>query len=157
MSVEEIQRYIFEPGFSTAQVVSNVSGRGVGMDVVRSNIEAIGGSVSLTSVQGKGSRFSLRIPLTLAIAPALIIEVAGQRFALPQTSVVEAVSLGKNYSELIQNVQNALVLKLREEVIPAVELRDVVGLDANPEGADSESSPSSCASASIASASSSTS
>jgi two-component system chemotaxis sensor kinase CheA len=138
MSVEEIQRYIFEPGFSTAQVVSNVSGRGVGMDVVRSNIEAIGGSVSLTSVQGKGSRFSLRIPLTLAIAPALIIEIAGQRFALPQTSVVEAVSLGKNYSELIQNVQNALVLKLREEVIPAVELRDVVGLAGNPEGADSE-------------------
>ena len=128
MSNEEIYRYIFEPGFSTAQVVSNVSGRGVGMDVVRSNIEAIGGSVSLSSVEGKGSRFSLRIPLTLAIAPALIIEVAGQRFALPQTSVVEAVSLGKNYKDLIQNVQNALVLKLREEVIPAVELRNVVGL-----------------------------
>ncbi|WP_334145607.1 chemotaxis protein CheW [Hyphomicrobium sp.] len=130
MSNEEIYRYIFEPGFSTAQVVSNVSGRGVGMDVVRSNIEAIGGSVSLSSVEGKGSRFSLRIPLTLAIAPALIIEVAGQRFALPQTSVVEAVSLGANYKELIQNVQNALVLKLREEVIPAVELRNVVGLGA---------------------------
>ncbi len=128
MSSEEIYRYIFEPGFSTAQVVSNVSGRGVGMDVVRSNIEAIGGSVSLSSVEGRGSRFSLRIPLTLAIAPALIIEVAGQRFALPQTSVVEAVSLGKNYKELIQDVQNALVLKLREEVIPAVELRNVVGL-----------------------------
>jgi two-component system chemotaxis sensor kinase CheA len=128
MSNDEIYRFIFEPGFSTAQVVSNVSGRGVGMDVVRSNIEAIGGSVTLSSVEGRGSRFSLRIPLTLAIAPALIIEVAGQRFALPQTSVVEAVSLGKNYKDLIQNVQNALVLKLREEVIPAVELRDVVGL-----------------------------
>jgi two-component system chemotaxis sensor kinase CheA len=131
MSNDEIYRYIFEAGFSTAQVVSNVSGRGVGMDVVRSNIEAIGGSVSLSSVEGKGSRFSLRIPLTLAIAPALIIEVAGQRFALPQTSVVEAVSLGKNYKDLIQNVQNALVLKLREEVIPAVELRDMVGLGAS--------------------------
>jgi len=128
MSMEEIHRHIFEAGFSTAQVVSNVSGRGVGMDVVRSNIEAIGGSVSLHSVEGKGSRFSLRIPLTLAIAPALIIEVAGQRFALPQTSVVEAVSLGRNYKEMIQDVQSALVLKLREEVIPAVELRNVVGL-----------------------------
>lgn len=138
MSNEEIYRYIFEPGFSTAQVVSNVSGRGVGMDVVRSNIEGIGGSVSLSSTPGKGSRFSLRIPLTLAIAPALIIEVAGQRFALPQTSVVEAVSLGKNYHELIQNVQNALVLKLREEVIPAVELRNVVGLQPSGESADSE-------------------
>jgi len=129
MSNDEIYRFIFEPGFSTAQVVSNVSGRGVGMDVVRTNIEAIGGSVSLSSVEGKGSRFSLRIPLTLAIAPALIIEVAGQRFALPQTSVVEAVSLGANYKDLIQNVQNALVLKLREEVIPAVELREMVGLN----------------------------
>ena len=138
MSNEEIYRYIFEPGFSTAQVVSNVSGRGVGMDVVRSNIEAIGGSVSLSSAPGKGSRFSLRIPLTLAIAPALIIEVAGQRFALPQTSVVEAVSLGKNYKDLIQNVQNALVLKLREEVIPAVELRDVVGFSAADESEETE-------------------
>lgn len=138
MHNEEIYRYIFEPGFSTAQVVSNVSGRGVGMDVVRSNIEAIGGSVSLSSTQGKGSRFSLRIPLTLAIAPALIIEVAGQRFALPQTSVVEAVSLGKNYAELIQNVQNALVLKLREEVIPAVELRNVVDLEAAEDAGDGD-------------------
>lgn len=135
MSNEEIYRYIFEPGFSTAQVVSNVSGRGVGMDVVRTNIEAIGGSVSLSSIEGKGSRFSMRIPLTLAIAPALIIEVAGQRFALPQTSVVEAVSLGKNYKDLIQDVQNALVLKLREEVIPAVELRSVVGLSASEDEA----------------------
>ena len=138
MSNEEIYRYIFEAGFSTAQVVSNVSGRGVGMDVVRSNIEAIGGSVSLSSAPGKGSRFSLRIPLTLAIAPALIIEVAGQRFALPQTSVVEAVSLGKNYKDLIQNVQNALVLKLREEVIPAVELREVVGFSAADENDETE-------------------
>jgi two-component system chemotaxis sensor kinase CheA len=108
------------------------------MDVVRSNIEGIGGSVSLSSTPGKGSRFSLKIPLTLAIAPALIIEVAGQRFALPQTSVVEAVSLGKNYKDLIQNVQNALVLKLREEVIPAVELRNVCGLTAADENAESE-------------------
>jgi two-component system chemotaxis sensor kinase CheA len=138
MSNEEIYRFIFEPGFSTAQVVSNVSGRGVGMDVVRSNIEAIGGSVTLSSVEGKGSRFSLRIPLTLAIAPALIIEVAGQRFALPQTSVVEAVSLGKNYKDLIQDVQNALVLKLREEVIPAVELREVVGLGADAANEESD-------------------
>lgn len=134
MSNDEIYRFVFEPGFSTAQVVSNVSGRGVGMDVVRTNIEAIGGSVSLSSIEGKGSRFSLRIPLTLAIAPALIIEVAGQRFALPQTSVVEAVSLGSNYKDLIQNVQNALVLKLREEVIPAVELRNMVGLASTGDG-----------------------
>jgi two-component system chemotaxis sensor kinase CheA len=106
------------------------------MDVVRTNIEAIGGSVSLSSIEGKGSRFSLRIPLTLAIAPALIIEVAGQRFALPQTSVVEAVSLGANYKDLIQNVQSALVLKLREEVIPAVELREMVGFGAGDDASE---------------------
>jgi two-component system chemotaxis sensor kinase CheA len=129
MSPDEIYRFIFEPGFSTAEAVTNVSGRGVGMDVVRSNIEPIGGSVSLSSTPGRGTRFSLKIPLTLAIAPALIIEVSGQRFALPQTSVVEAVSLGRNYNDLIQNVQNSLVLKLRQEVIPAVELSDVLGLE----------------------------
>jgi len=128
MSDEEIHRFILEPGFSTATTVTSVSGRGVGMDVVRSNIESIGGSVSLSSAPGRGSRFSLKIPLTLAIAPALIIEVANQKYALPQHSVVEAVSLGRNYKDLIQNVRNSLVLKLRDEVIPAVELRNVLGL-----------------------------
>jgi two-component system chemotaxis sensor kinase CheA len=129
MSDEEVQHYIFEPGFSTAEKVTSTSGRGVGMDVVRSNIESIGGSVSIKSLPGRGSRFSLKIPLTLAIAPALIIKVADQRYALPQHAVVEAVGLGKNSSELIDKVQNALVLKLRDEVIPVVDLRSVLGLD----------------------------
>jgi two-component system chemotaxis sensor kinase CheA len=128
MTDEEIFRFIFEPGFSTAQKVTSVSGRGVGMDVVRSNIESIGGSVSLYSSPGRGSRFSMKIPLTLAIAPALIIEVANHRFALPQDAVVEAVGIGKDSRHLIETVQKALVLKLREEVLPVVDLKDVLGL-----------------------------
>lgn len=134
MTDEEVQHYIFEPGFSTAEKVTSTSGRGVGMDVVRSNIESIGGSVSLKSLPGRGSRFSLKIPLTLAIAPALIIKVADQRYALPQHAVVEAVGLGKNSSDLIDKVQNALVLKLRDEVIPVVDLRSILGLDDNAGG-----------------------
>ena len=122
MSNEEIMRFIFEPGFSTAAKITGVSGRGVGMDVVRSNIESIGGSVSLMSVEGNGSRFSLRIPLTLAIAPALIVKVGHQRFALPQSAVVEAVGLGSDSRHTIDQVQNALVLKLREEVVPVLDL-----------------------------------
>jgi two-component system chemotaxis sensor kinase CheA len=129
MSDEEIMRFIFEPGFSTAAKVTGVSGRGVGMDVVRSNIESIGGSVSLSSVQGRGSRFSLRIPLTLAIAPALIVKVGEQRFALPQSAVVEAVGLGSDSRHVIDKVQNALVLKLREEVVPVLDLNSMLGLD----------------------------
>ena len=104
MSDEEVSRFIFAPGFSTAEQVTNVSGRGVGMDVVRENIQAIGGSCALTSKPGQGSRFTLKIPLTLAIAPALIVEASGQRFALPQHSVVEAVGLngGEHKSKLVQ-------------------------------------------------------
>jgi two-component system, chemotaxis family, sensor kinase CheA len=133
MSDEEIMRFIFEPGFSTAAKVTGVSGRGVGMDVVRSNIESIGGSVSLASAEGRGSRFSLRIPLTLAIAPALIVKVGDQRFALPQSAVVEAVGLGSDSRHTIDQVQNALVLKLREEVVPVLDLNTILGLDGTEE------------------------
>ena len=133
MSDEEIMRFIFEPGFSTAAKITGVSGRGVGMDVVRSNIESIGGSVSLMSTEGRGSRFSLRIPLTLAIAPALIVKVGDQRFALPQSAVVEAVGLGSDSRHVIDQVQNALVLKLREEVVPVLDLNTILGLEGGVE------------------------
>jgi two-component system chemotaxis sensor kinase CheA len=129
MSTEELCRFIFAPGFSTAAKVTSVSGRGVGMDVVRSNIESIGGSVSLFTAPGKGSRFSMKIPLTLAIAPALIVRVGDQRFALPQHAVVEAVGLGSDSRHVIDTVQGALVLKLRDEVIPVIDLSDILGLE----------------------------
>jgi two-component system chemotaxis sensor kinase CheA len=127
LSDEEIYRFIFSPGFSTAERVTNVSGRGVGMDVVRENIQAIGGSVALSSIPGRGSRFTLKIPLTLAIAPALIVEAGGQRFALPQVSVVEAVGL-KGGEHQIENVQGAKILQLREAVLPVASLADLLGL-----------------------------
>ena len=137
MSTEELCRFIFAPGFSTAARVTSVSGRGVGMDVVRSNIESIGGSVDLSTVAGSGSRFSLKIPLTLAIAPALIVRVGEQRFALPQHAVVEAVGLGSDSRHVIEKVQEALVLRLRDEVIPVIDLSAILGLNALP-GQDAE-------------------
>jgi len=133
MGMEELCRFIFAPGFSTAAKVTSVSGRGVGMDVVRSNIESIGGSVTLSTVPGKGSRFSLKIPLTLAIAPALIVRVGNQRFALPQHAVVEAVGLGSDSRHVIETVQDALVLKLRDEVIPVIDLGSILGLETQPD------------------------
>jgi two-component system, chemotaxis family, sensor kinase CheA len=129
MSQEEICRFIFMPSFSTAVTVTNISGRGVGMDVVRTNIEAIGGSVSLSTTAGKGTRFTLRIPLTLAIAPALIVESGGHRFALPQHSVIEAVGTDAESTHSLERVQGSLVLRLRDEVVPVIDLEDVLQLE----------------------------
>jgi two-component system chemotaxis sensor kinase CheA len=128
MSNDDICRFIFAPGFSTAGAVTSLSGRGVGMDVVRENIEAIGGSVSLSSTLGQGTCFSLKIPLTLAIAPALIVQAGGHRFALPQVSVVEAVGLGPGAPHTLEHVQGAKVLRLRQEVLPVADLCDLFGL-----------------------------
>jgi len=127
MSDEEVYRYILLPGFSTASAVTQISGRGVGMDVVRSSIEAIGGTVSLQSFKGRGSKFVLEIPLTLAIAPALIVKAGGQRFAIPQQCVVEAVNVEEG-SRSLQILQDALVLQLRDEIIPVVELATMLQL-----------------------------
>ena len=91
MSDAQIQRFIFRAGFSTAAQVSAVSGRGVGMDVVKTNIEKIGGTIDLKSIPGQGTTFTIKIPLTLAIVSALIVEAGGERFAIPQLSVVELV------------------------------------------------------------------
>src|SRR3546814_2356281 len=99
MSREEILQLIFAPGLSTAETVSAISGRGVGLDVVRENIERIGGSVRVTSTPGAGTIFYLRIPLTLSIITGLTVEVGGLRFALPQSYVEEIVRLGGDRSE----------------------------------------------------------
>ena len=90
-SEAEICNLIFTPGFSTAAKVTSISGRGVGMDVVRANMEQIGGTVDLKSVLGVGTTFTIKIPLTLAIVSALIVEAGGERFAIPQLSVLELV------------------------------------------------------------------
>jgi two-component system chemotaxis sensor kinase CheA len=129
LSQEEICRFIFAPAFSTAASVTNISGRGVGMDVVRTNIEAIGGSVSLSTTTGKGASFTLRIPLTLAIAPALIVESGGHRFALPQHSVIEVVGVDGESTHSIEMVQGSLILRLREEVVPILDLENILEIE----------------------------
>src|SRR5439155_7553204 len=91
MSETQIHKFIFTPGFSTAAKITSVSGRGVGMDVVRSNIDQIGGAIDVNSVKGQGLSFTIKIPLTLAIISALIVEADGDRFAIPQLAVVELV------------------------------------------------------------------
>lgn len=128
LSDDDVCRFIFAPGFSTAASVTDISGRGVGLDVVRENIEAIGGVVSVSSTPGAGARFSIRIPLTLAIAPALIVSIAGQKFALPQLGVVEVVGLGAESPHCLDQAQGALVLRLRDQVLPVADLADTLGL-----------------------------
>ena len=93
MSDREVFNLIFLPGFSTAEKVTNVSGRGVGMDVVKTNIEKIGGSVDVLSEAGQGTTLKIKIPLTLAIIPALIVTSGAERFAIPQVSLLELVRL----------------------------------------------------------------
>ncbi|MDF3024288.1 MAG: CheA kinase [Alphaproteobacteria bacterium] len=124
LSPQQIQQFIFRPGFSTADRVTSVSGRGVGMDVVRTNIQKIGGTVEMTSTEGKGMTFTINIPLTLAIVSALIIEVAGARFAFPQLAVSELVMVGKGTGMEIETVNGTPVMRLRETLLPLIYLGD---------------------------------
>lgn len=124
LSPQQIQQFIFRPGFSTAERVTSVSGRGVGMDVVRTNIQKIGGTVEMTSTEGRGMTFTINIPLTLAIVPALIIEVAGARFAFPQLAVSELVMVGKGTGMEIETINGTPVLRLRDTLLPLIYLGD---------------------------------
>ena len=128
MSDAEVQQLIFKPGFSTANTVSEISGRGVGMDVVRNNIELIGGSVDLDSTSPRGTAFVIKIPLTLAIMSALIVEVAGMRFALPQFSVVELVRTGEDADHPVDAINDTAVLRLRDKLLPVLDLAPLLGL-----------------------------
>ena len=128
MSEQQIQQYVFRSGVSTAESVSNVSGRGVGMDVLRTNIEKIGGTIELKSVEGQGTSLVLKIPLTLAIVSALILECGGQRFAVPQISVVELVRVAKDSENQIEQLQDTPVLRLRDRLLPLVSLRGLLRL-----------------------------
>ena len=127
MQEQEIAQLIFLPGFSTAEKVSNVSGRGVGMDVVKTNIEKIGGSVDLQTRPGHGTTVKIKIPLTLAIIPALIVTSAGNRFAIPQVNLLELVRLeGEQTTKSIEWIQGAPVYRLRGRLLPLVYLRNVL-------------------------------
>jgi len=127
MSEHQLLQFIFHPGFTTAAQVTNVSGRGVGLDVVRSNVEKIGGTVEVASSLGRGTRFTIKIPLTLAIVPALLLDCGGQRFAIPQTAVAELVRTGPEHR--IEWIHDAPVMRLRGSLLPLVALSDVLRLD----------------------------
>lgn len=137
MTDKEVFNLIFAPGFSTASQVTNVSGRGVGMDVVRTNVEKIGGSVDLTSTFGIGTTIRLKIPLTLAIVPALIVHSGSGntmgRFAIPQVKLVELVRVDQASKEnKIEWLQGVPVYRLRGNILPLVDLNGVLGLGGDP-------------------------
>jgi len=132
MQDHEANQLIFLPGFSTAEKVSNVSGRGVGMDVVKTNIEKIGGMVDIQSQVGRGTTIKIKIPLTLAIIPALTITNDGNRFAIPQVNLLELVRLdGEEAQSGIEWIQGAPVYRLRGRLLPLVYLRKLLqtGID----------------------------
>lgn len=123
----ELAQLVFLPGFSTAKAVTNVSGRGVGMDVVKTNIEKIGGSVEILSKPNHGTTIKVRIPLTLAIVPALIVAQSGQRYAIPQANLVELVRLdAAQLKTAIEIIHGVPVYRLRGQLLPIVELAGVL-------------------------------
>lgn len=128
MSDNQILRCIFEPGFTTTSEVSAVSGRGVGMDVVRSNIELIGGSIDLESKLNQGTTFIIKIPLTLAIISALIVQIGDAKIAIPQTNVDELVRAQNNSEHRIEFIDKTRVLRLRNRLLPLIDLKEVLGL-----------------------------
>jgi two-component system, chemotaxis family, sensor kinase CheA len=135
MTEAQIHKFIFAPGFSTAAAITSVSGRGVGMDVVRTNIDQIGGTIDVKSVPGEGSSFTIKIPLTLAIVSALIVEAAGDRFAIPQLSVVELVRARANSDHRIERIKDTPVLRLRNKLLPLMHLKKLLRID---DGASSD-------------------
>ncbi|WP_421991550.1 chemotaxis protein CheW [Roseococcus sp.] len=129
MNERDIHRFIFRAGFSTAAEVTSVSGRGVGMDVVKTNIERIGGIVDLRSREHRGTTFTIKIPLTLAIAAALIVEAGGERFAIPQGSVLELVRVGRGDGPKVELIKEAPVMRLRDQLLPLIPLKRLLRLD----------------------------
>ncbi|CDH47147.1 CheA signal transduction histidine kinase [Candidatus Contendobacter odensis Run_B_J11] len=123
MSEQDFRRMIFLAGFSTAEKITNISGRGVGMDVVKTNIERIGGVIDLESELGRGTTFKIRIPLTLAIVPALIITSGGERFAIPQVNLLELIRVNEEQrNTAIEYVHSNPVYRLRGKLLPIVHL-----------------------------------
>lgn len=128
MEPREVINLIFRPGFSTAAEVTNVSGRGVGMDVVRTNIERIGGTVDMQSQVGAGTTCRVRIPLTLAIIPALVIGEGEETYAIPQANLVELVRLeAEDLARSVEEVAGAPLLRLRGHLLPLVSMAEVLG------------------------------
>lgn len=133
LSDREAMHLIFAPGFSTAAKVTNVSGRGVGMDVVKTNIEKIGGTVDVTSTVGVGTTLRIKIPLTLAIIPGLIITTGRERFAIPQVSLLELVRMEHDEAkQRVEMIYDSPVYRLRGKLLPLVHLSHALGLGREP-------------------------
>jgi two-component system chemotaxis sensor kinase CheA len=135
LSPREQLALIFEAGLSTAQQVTSISGRGVGMDVVRSNVERIGGIVEVDSKPGEGTRMTLRVPLTLTIIPALTVSIAGQHFAIPRSAIDEIVR-ANGESVTLEHVGGAGVATIRGRRVPEVSLATILGLESHVEAKD---------------------
>jgi two-component system chemotaxis sensor kinase CheA len=135
LSPREQLALIFEAGLSTAQQVTSISGRGVGMDVVRSNVERIGGIVEVDSKPGEGTRMTLRVPLTLTIIPALTVSISGQHFAIPRSAIDEIVR-ANGESVVLEHVGGAGVATIRGRRVPEVSLATILGLDSSVEAKD---------------------
>ncbi len=128
---------IFQPGFSTAEQVTNISGRGVGMDVVKTNIEKIGGTVDLASRNGQGTTVKIKIPLTLAIIPGLVVMSGGERFVIPQVSLLELVRLeGEAGRKMIERIHGTPVYRRRGSLLPIAYLNEALQLPFDPGGRD---------------------
>ncbi len=141
MSDGELTSLILLPGFSTAAKVTNVSGRGVGMDVVKTNIEAIGGTLDIRSEIGKGTTLRIKIPLTLAIVPALIVKAGGDQYAIPQVSLLELVRLrGERAHNEIEYIHDTPVYRLREQLLPLVYLDEQLGFHGQRDRCEREES-----------------
>jgi two-component system chemotaxis sensor kinase CheA len=135
MTEREALQMIFVAGISTATQVTSVSGRGMGMDVVRTNVEKVGGSVELVSRVGLGTTVRMRVPLTLAIVPALVVQSGGQSFALPQSSLVELVYVpGHEAEQTVERMGTTELYRLREGLLPLVWLDRLLGLEHNTGG-----------------------
>lgn len=131
MGDKQIAQFIFAPGFSTAEKITSVSGRGVGMDVVKTNIQKIGGTIDLDSTWGKGSKVAVKIPLTLAIVSVLIVETHGQKFAIPQINVVELVRAAPGAGVQLETINDSLVMRLRDKLLPLAVMSEVLGFSCN--------------------------
>ena len=129
LSPERVLQFIFEPGFSTAAQVTSVSGRGVGMDVVRTNIEAIGGTIDIHSAPGTGTTVRVHVPLTLAIMPALVVRCGSERFAIPQSAVGELMPVSRDRSgPRIEGLADAPVMRVRGRLVPMLFLDQFLGI-----------------------------
>ena len=136
LSDQQVMQYIFRAGFSTADSITSVSGRGVGMDVVKNNIDNIRGSVELQSVMGQGSIFTIKIPLTLAIMSILVVESGKQKFGIPQSNILEMILINEKSKYQIEEIDNHQILRLRESLLLLIKLSEVLQLPENKETRD---------------------